>query len=221
MAIVIAFLNQKGGAGKTTLATNVARQLQIMGNRVVIADSDPQGSARDWGAVDEDNPIIVLGADRESLPKDVAEIKQNYDYVVVDGAPQAQELAVAAIKAADVAIIPVQPSPYDIWACSDLVDFIQARQEVTDGKPKAAFIISRAIKNTKLGREVKEALTGYGLPVLNRGTTQRQIYAQSAALGSTPMDVDSDCEAAFEIKKLAKEIIIFAEGNENGEANVA
>jgi len=210
MAKVIAFLNQKGGAGKTTIATNVASQLKSEGYKVVIADSDPQGSARDWGAVDENNDVTVLGMDRDSLTKDVAAIKVHYDFVIIDGAPQAQELAVAAIKAADTIFIPVQPSPYDIWACNDLVDLIKARQEVTDGTPKSAFIISRAIVNTIVGREIKKTLADFGLPTLERVTSQRVPFVDSAALGSTPLKTDPESKAAFEIKMLTREILAFA-----------
>ena len=82
------------------------------------------------------------------MAKDIQAIKDNQDWIVIDGAPQIAELAVTAIKCADLILIPVQPSPYDIWACEDLVDIIKARQEVTDGTPKAAFIISRSIKGS-------------------------------------------------------------------------
>ena len=112
----------------------------------------------------------------------------------------------AAIKCADVILIPVQPSPYDIWACEDLVDIIKARQEVTNGKPKAAFVISRVIKNTQLGKEIREALEGYGLPVFKNFTTQRVIYAKSAATGSTVLTNEINEDAAKEIHAIANEL---------------
>jgi chromosome partitioning protein len=103
-------------------------------------------------------------------------------------------------------LIPVQPSPYDIWACADLVDLIKARQEVTDGRPKTAFVISRAIKRTILGREVREALEEHALPIFEQGTAQRVIYANSAASGSTPLEAEPDGEAAEEIRRLVEEL---------------
>jgi chromosome partitioning protein len=90
--------------------------------------------------------------DRPTLSKDILSVKNDKDFVVVDGAPQIAEMAVSAIKCSDVILIPVQPSPYDIWACEDMVDIIKARQEVTNGLPKAAFIISRVIKNGTVAR---------------------------------------------------------------------
>ncbi|MDQ7731044.1 ParA family partition ATPase [Halomonas sp. SpR8] len=203
---VIAVLNQKGGSGKTTIATHLARALQLDGSDVLLVDSDPQGSARDWGAVQEDNPLTVVGIDRPTIDRDVKNVARKVDFVVIDGAPQAADLAVSAIKAADFILIPVQPSPYDIWAASDLVDLVKQRIEVTDGQLQVAFVVSRAIKGTRIGAEVNEALAGYELPVLDARVTQRVIYPGSAATGTTVLDSEPDGEAAKEIRALMSEI---------------
>jgi chromosome partitioning protein len=203
---VIAVLNQKGGAGKTTIATHLARALQLRGSDILLVDSDPQGSARDWAAVREDQTVPVVGIDRPTIERDLKQITEK-EYVVIDGAPQAHDLAVSAIKAADLVLIPVQPSPYDIWATSDLVELVKQRIEITDGKLQAAFVVSRAIKGTKIGSEVNEALTGYDLPILETRITQRVIYPVSAASGSTVLDEEPNSEAAAEIKALVEEIL--------------
>ncbi len=206
MSKIIAVLNQKGGAGKTTLSTNLARALQLDGDKVLLIDSDPQGSARDWNAAGNGELLPVVGLDRPTLAKDIQAIQDNQDWLIIDGAPQIAELAVAAIKCADMILIPVQPSPYDVWACEDLVDIIKTRQEVTNGKPKAAFIISRVIKNTQLSKEIGEALEGYGLPVFKNFTSQRVIYPKSAATGLTVLDAESSGDAAAEIRAIAQEL---------------
>jgi len=206
MSKIIAVLNQKGGAGKTTLSTNLARALQLGGDKVLLVDSDPQGSARDWNAAGNGELLPVIGLDRPTLAKDIQAIRDNQDWIIIDGAPQIAELAVAAIKCADLILIPVQPSPYDVWACEDLVDIIKTRQEVANGKPKAAFVISRVIKNTQLSKEIGEALEGYGLPVFKHFTSQRVIFPKSAATGSTVLDVDETGEAAAEIRAIAQEL---------------
>lgn len=203
---VIAVLNQKGGAGKTTIATHLARALQIGGADVLLVDSDPQGSARDWAAVREDQPLTVVGIDRPTIDRDVKNVARKVDYVVIDGAPQAADLAVSAIKAADFVLIPVQPSPYDIWATADLVELVQQRIEVTDGRLQAAFVVSRAIKGTKMGAEVAEALAGYGLPVLDSRITQRVSYPGTAATGTTVLDAEPGGDAAAEVLALATEL---------------
>ena len=203
---VIAILNQKGGSGKTTIASNLAHALKLADTKVLLVDSDPQGSARDWNEANGGSVLPVVGLDRETLPTDLQAIRGGYDYIVIDGAPQIAKMAVAAVKAADLVLIPVQPSPYDIWAAADLVEVIKARQQITEGQPKAAFVISRAIKNTKLSGEVAEALEGYGLPILKNGTTQRVIYPTSASEGKTVFS-DSNNPACDEIRAIAEELL--------------
>ena len=203
---VISVLNQKGGSGKTTIATHLARAIQLKGFSVLLVDSDPQGSSRDWAAVNEGNPVPVVGIDRPTIERDLKRIAEK-DYVIIDGAPQAADLAISAIKASDIIIIPVQPSPYDIWATSDLVDLVKQRIEMTDGKLKAAFVVSRTIKGTKIGKEISVALSDYGLPVLETSITQRVIYPTSASMGSSVLDEEPTGEASKEINNLINEIL--------------
>jgi len=203
---IIAVLNQKGGSGKTTIATHLARALQLGGADVLLVDSDPQGSARDWAAVQEEQPLTVVGIDRPTIDRDIKNVARKVDFVVIDGAPQAADLAVSAIKAADFILIPVQPSPYDIWATSDLVDLIKQRIELTDGRLQAAFVVSRAIKGSRIGGEVTSALAGYGLPVLVSRITQRVSFPGTAASGTTVLDAEPHGEAAKEVHALVDEI---------------
>ncbi|MGO3082265.1 MAG: ParA family partition ATPase [Psychrobacter celer] len=206
---VIAVLNQKGGSGKTTIATHLARGLQLQGHSVLLVDSDQQGSARDWRAVDEDNPVPVIGLDRPTLDKDLKNVSDK-EFVVIDGSPQATNLALSAIKAADFVLIPVQPSPYDVWATSDLVDLVQQRIEMTDGKLKAAFVVSRAIQNTNIGKEVAAVLQDYNLPVLDARIVQRVSYPNSASVGKTVFETESSKSSAVtEITQLVNEIKTF------------
>jgi len=211
---IIAILNQKGGCGKTTIAVNLTHSFQNQGYKTLLVDSDPQGSARDWNAENDGKIIPVIGLDRGSLANDIEAIKNGYDFIIIDGAPSIAKLAAAAVKIADFILIPVQPSPWDIWATADLVDIIKARQEVTEGKPIAAFIVSRAIKNTKLSTEVIEALRQYELPVLNSYTTQRVIYPTSASDGQT-VYVRVFNDATLEIDAIRDEIIGVFDGLKN------
>ena len=201
---IIAILNQKGGVGKTTLATNISTKLYLDNYKVLLIDSDPQGSARDWHAAGN-SEMPVIGIDRPTLDKDIKKIANNFDWIIIDGAPQLTDMAISAIKCADLVVMPVQPSPYDIWASEDLVDIIRHRQQVTDGSPKAYFCISRRISSTLLSNEVIQALEGYPLPIMNSYTTQRIIYAKSAAEGQTVFDSNNN-EAIQEITNIVNEI---------------
>jgi chromosome partitioning protein len=207
---IISVLNPKGGSGKTTICTNLARSLHDRGYSVLLVDSDPQGSARDWHAANEDNPIELVALDRPNNVKTLISMSANYDYVVIDGAAKLEDMIAACIKVSDLVLIPVQPSPYDIWAASDLVDFIKARQEVTDGLPNASFVISRIVEGTRLGSDVRKVLDEYGLPVCNEAITQRQVYPQSASEGMTVYDADN-LKAIAETTALTDELLtVFA-----------
>lgn len=205
---VLAVLNEKGGVGKTTIATNLARGLQLAGQSAILIDSDPQGSARDWyAAAGEDSPLPpVVGMDRPLLFKNLRNVVHDFQWAIIDGSPGIEELAVAALKVADRVLIPVQPSPYDIWAAESLVELVKTRQDITDGKLKAAFLVSRQIVGTKLAGEIRAALEGYGLPICRAFTSQRVIYANSAAQGSTVLDVEHQGMAAEEIRALVAEV---------------
>jgi chromosome partitioning protein len=210
---IIAILNPKGGSGKTTLATNLARACHDRGLRTLLVDSDPQGSASDWHAAREDNPLPFLAYGRPENFKALPGIAAPYDLVLIDGAAKLEGMIAAALNVADGVLIPVQPSPYDIWATADLVELIEARREVTEGLPRAAFLVSRAIRRTVLSREIHAALAEYGLPVFTAGTTQRQSYARTAAGGLSVFD-DGSKAAAAEITAIAAEFLErFAPGN--------
>ena len=204
---VISVLNEKGGCGKTTIATNLARGLQLAGKSVLLIDSDVQGSARDWGAAQEtvDTPVVV-GMDRPTLHEDVPRIAEENDLVVIDCAARVEKMQTSAIKASDLVLIPVQPSAYDIWSSETLVELVEARREVT-GRPKAAFVVSRQIVGTNLAAEAQEALESFDLSVLEGRTSQRVIYAEAAAQGLSVIDLDSSSKAAGEVRQITEDTL--------------
>jgi len=205
--MIISFQNQKGGVGKTTLSINVAAALALTGLRVLIVDSDPQGSVRDWASVREDTPPFhVIGMDRPTIHRDLPAMTENYDHIIIDAPPRVSELARSAILASDCVVIPVQPSPYDVWAAKEIVAIIN-EAAVFKENIKSVFVINRKITNTAIGREVKDALQVYNLPVLDAQVCQRVLFAESAATGKTIFEVDPLSQAAVEIQTLTNEIL--------------
>jgi chromosome partitioning protein len=205
--MIISVQNQKGGVGKTTLAIHISHALAAMDSRVLLVDADPQGSARDWAAArDSQPPFAVVGLDRPTIHRDLSAIAKNYDHVVIDGPPRVSDIARSAIIAADLVVIPVQPSPFDVWAVQEVINLI-TEASVFKENLKSVFVINRKIVNTAIGRDVAEALSGYNIPVLASTICQRVAFAESAATGQTVMESDRNGQAASEITALVKELL--------------
>jgi len=210
--MIISVQNQKGGVGKTTLAVHLSHALADDGSTVLLVDADPQGSARDWAAARDGKPIFtVVGLDRPTIHRDLPEMAANYDHVVIDGPPRVSELARSAIAAADVVLIPVQPSPYDVWSAQEIIALCK-EASVFKENLKSVFVINRKIVNTAIGRDVVDALSGYDIPVLKAQICQRIQFAESAATGQTVMEIDPKGRAAQEIKALVDELLEIGHG---------
>lgn len=209
MANVIAVLNGKGGVGKSTISINLARALRNGGDPVLLVDADPQGTVRDWNeAASEagvDHGMSVVGMDRASLDKDIQAVSGSYRWVVIDGGGKLEKIVAAAVKAADLVLIPLQPSMADFWATEPLIELIQARQAVTDGIPTAAFQVNRAKKGTRLEREAK-VVEEFGFPLLNGYIHDRTLFPRSLGEGRTVVDAEPDGQAAWEVNHMVKQI---------------
>jgi len=206
MVKVISVLNQKGGVGKTTITAHLAYGLNNKGYSVLLVDSDPQGSLRDWSATSDGELLSVIGLDRETLSKDIETIKNSYDFVVIDGRAKAEQMAGAAVRASDLVLIPVAPSALDIWGASDLVEAIQARHEVTEGKPLTRFLINLAREGTRLKDEVVAAVEKNGFKTLNVVLHLREVYRQTMGEGLTVYQSKNQ-GAKKEIESLVNEVL--------------
>jgi chromosome partitioning protein len=205
--MIIGFLNQKGGVGKTTLAVHVADALARRKKRVLLIDADPQGSALDWAASRKGDPLFpVAGLPRSSIHKELPSLAKDYEAVIIDGPPRVYDVARSAIMACDLILIPVQPSPYDVWAAKEIIDLLHEAAVYKPGL-KSAFVINRKIANTALGRDVTEALAEYPVPVLKASVCQRIALAESAASGQTVFETAPDGAASKELNKLVNEIL--------------
>ena len=205
MPKVIAILNQKGGVGKTTLAIHIATAIALKGRKVLLLDADPQNSALDWAAARHGQPLFpVVALPKSSIHKELPSLADKFDVVIIDGPPRVHDVARSAIMASDLVLVPVQPSPYDVWASKEIMDLLN---EAAVYKPnlKKAFIINRKIVNTAIGRDVAEALSEYPVPVLNTTIGQRVAFAESAAKGLTVFELDPDMLASQEMSQLVDE----------------
>ena len=203
--MIVGVLNQKGGVGKTTIAVNLAACFSRAGRRVLLVDADPQGSSLAWSSVREAEPaFVVVGMAKPTLHREIPALAKNYDVVVIDGAPRVNELARAAIMASDLVLIPVQPSPYDVWAAAETVQLVRDARIYKESL-RAAFVINRKIANTAIGRDFATALDQFpDTPVLEAALAQRVIYAESAARGLSVAEASPRSEAARELERLAE-----------------
>lgn len=204
---VAGVLHGKGGVGKSTVAVNVARALQLRGLEVVVIDCDAQGTAQSWKASRPDGVELpaVFGVDKaSSLESDVRRLSDSFDVAIIDGGAHLDKMHAAIIKTSDLALIPVQPSPTDIWPSEEIVNLIRRRQQVT-GSPSAAFVISRRKVGSKLGKGVEDVLSRFELPVWE-GTCDRVAYAEAMGKGRSVVEMN-DAKAAAEIESLTDNVI--------------
>lgn len=208
--MIIGILNQKGGVGKTTLSVNLAACLARTGARVLLIDADPQGSSLDWAAARQGEPLFsVVGFPRSTIHKEISQIGQGYDHIIIDGPPRVTDLARSAIMASDIVVIPVQPSPYDIWAAEEVVKLI-TEARVYKENIKSVFVVNRKITNTAIGRDVREALAAYPVHVLDASIAQRVVFAEAAAQGQAIFEIDPTGPAVAEMEAVAAELLEYA-----------
>jgi len=203
---IIAMLNEKGGTGKSTLATNLATALHRQGKTVVLIDADPQGTARDWRAASRENADLppVVAIDRPQML--ASSLKAlSADIAIIDSPAKAEQMAAAIVRVSHAALLVIQPSGADVWASAAAVKMIQARRDV-GGEIDAAFLVNRASATTKLSKLIKDGdWNDYGIEQFTATIGNRIVFAQALTDGMSVFDL-ADATAKAEILAIITEM---------------
>jgi chromosome partitioning protein len=209
--MIVSLVNQKGGVGKTTVAVNLAGSLSDKGARVLILDADPQGSITQWRSISDRRDLEVRHHPLPLAKGDVKAFFQGFDHVVIDSPPAMGEITASVLLVSHGAIVPVGPSPLDIWSSRETVSLIQEARRI-NRKLRGMLLICRKIPRTKVGREAREAMGIYPLEVLESEICQRVAYIEAMMSGLCVSQYAPGSEAAAEMEGLCLEVIKRMEG---------
>lgn len=205
---VVALVGNKGGAGKTTLCVNLAAALAERAPTVIL-DADPQGSALQWRALGNRDDAVSVVAAAVGLKEMIRVYRAGWQYIVIDCPPSVQALQTEQVLGlCDLALIPVQPSPLDIWAAVHIEDRVADARRGNSGL-RAVLVINQVEPRTTLSRLMRRALAELGLPAARTAIGRRVAYRTSMLDGRSVMDLGSRGRAAAdEIRQLIAEVII-------------
>jgi len=202
IAKVIAIAQQKGGSGKTTIAAHLSIALLQKGNKVAIIDIDPQGSLTAWYKARE----AKLGAGYGGLhlstksgwrvQNEILALEE-YDYIIIDSPPHDASDTKNALRDANLVLIPLQPSPTDLWATESTINFCK------ENNVNYGIVINRATPNSKLLQTITK-----GLPkILKSIIGNRVAFASSMMDGRCVTETQPTSQGSQEIKALLNEVI--------------
>lgn len=209
-AKVIVITNQKGGCGKTTLAMNLAGVLGAK-NKVLLVDGDPQGSATRWAASASDEkefPAAVMGLSNagDKVHREIKKYVNDYDFIVIDCPPAVENgFTSSALLIAHLALIPIVPSPTDLWSAVGIQKLITNVSAINEDL-QARLVANMCQGNISISKEALALISEFEFPKTQTDIYQRTVYRQAAAFGGTVNDLDN-AKAKEEMKNLIKEIM--------------
>lgn len=216
---ILAFVNQKGGVGKSTLTTNAAAVLSQT-YKVLLLDTDNQGSSEDWGVartdkLSHDNRVRGFSKHYRGIKRasevsiDLQEIAQSYDVVVVDTPGRNELISLGVIAAANLVIIPLTPGNYSFWSSEVTRELIQKVATARPSDFSARLLLNMRDKRKKISSEAEKLIQGLEIPVMQTSIGNRNIFEASSE-GLSILEIaartDSDREAQREMRELVEEI---------------
>jgi len=218
MKKIITIANIKGGVGKSTIAINLAGSLSLQGTKVFLIDLDSQETICQWYKARAKTELSKLLHQNLKVTEEVYSLDdlknlkadlRNFDYIIIDCPPENAKLLRATLVYSDFAIIPVSPGAHDIRSTGNFVKIIKAGKKSKVLKVKPVFLISRKIVGTVLGRQLRDTLEIFNIPILKTEINQRIALAESSFFGMTIYEYAPQSPSCREFNNLRKEVMLW------------
>jgi chromosome partitioning protein len=205
--MIITVGNTKGGVGKTTIAVNLAVEAAREGKKVLLVDTDPQGSSISFRAEREKDDIRAIALVSDKLHKDIKDFSAAFDWIVIDAGGRDNAVFRSAVAACDFFLLPVLPSQFDVWAAEDAVTVFNELKPFNNMLGR--MVLNMVRPNTIVSNEAKNALAAYEneIPLLSKRLHNRVAYKASISNGQGVTEYEPSGKAAEDIKCLYDEIV--------------
>lgn len=207
--MIFACVSVKGGAGKSTVAVNLASEYMRRGSRVLLVDADPQGTSRVWSEVaaemGHDAPAVIAMGKDMARPGQLDQVASSFDVVGIDCPGRDGKVVRAALMVADIAIVPCGASPADAWTLAQTLELIEEARTLRPNL-RVCVVVTRR-RQTGIGKGARSDLADAGVPVLDVELAERVAYQQSMGEGRGVTTASPKSIAAKEIAALADAVI--------------
>lgn len=207
--MIISFVNQKGGVGKTTMAINLAASLARKNCSVVLVDADPQRSAVSWQAVENNQAFEVVEQPYTVMKEEFEILADSCDYLLIDSPPGKSATTQDVLSISDLAILPVSPSTLDLWSLQGTLEMINESRR-HNPELSVRFLVTKKIPGTRVARDINDELAVFGEKIMDAELSQRVAFIDAMKHGVSVMQYAPSSKAAGEVEAVCDEMLAIA-----------